>query len=264
MNRPKLLGILNITPDSFADGGRDNLLRTSLLHAEQLLEDGADILDIGAESTRPGAIPLSHEEEWGRLEPMLTILRKWQIPLSLDTYHLETMRRAIDYGVSFINDVSGFKCEEKLRLLLPTDIRLISMHSLDVPTQPNHCLPETPSAFEQLRHWTQQEIKRLTVFGFTANRLVLDPGIGFGKNPEQSLELLIHIDQLLTPPYSLLVGHSRKSFFQSITGTSNPNERDPETITTSVYLAIKGVQYLRVHDIRANLKALKTAEILFL
>lgn len=257
---PKLVGILNITPDSFSDGGLYTGVSEIYSKAVSLIKEGADIIEIGAESTRPNATLLTANEEWDRLKPALNLLQDLAFPICLDTYHIETMKRALDFPIRYINDVSGFQTHDKLSLLLPTNITLITMHNLGIPANRNITLSDQYPAINQIMQWAQEEISRLISFGFARDRIVIDPGIGYGKSAFQSLNIIKNIDKLAAITPSLLLGHSRKSFFEPITHTPTPADRDPETIITSIFLARHSVAYLRIHNVSAHVQAFKIAE----
>lgn len=263
---PTLVAILNLTPDSFSDGGSKTLPEAALAFMESAIADGARVIDIGAESTRPGATLLSSQEEWSRLQPVLPLLierqdayRKQNIPveLSLDTRHPHSAGRALDLGVQWINDVGGFQDSEMVAAVRGSLARCVVMHSLTVPADPSITLPAGCNAADEVRRWAVGRIIALENAGISKRRLILDPGIGFGKTPRQSWDILAAIHTLRELGVPLLVGHSRKSFLKTIT-QAPPEERDMETRTISLSLAQRGVSYLRVHDISGHSRSLRT------
>ena len=239
----RIVGILNLTPDSFAGGGA----------AESEWEQ-ADVLDVGAESTRPGAAPVAAEEEWQRLAPFLH--EAWprlqsRVMLSMDTRHPETARRALALGAQWINDVSGFSTPEMIDAVRESGCMLVVMHSLTVPANPAVTLPESENVIETLRAFAQERIATLGAQGIAKERIVFDPGIGFGKTAEQSWKIIHHVKELQKIGVPLLIGHSRKSFLGGAM-----SGRDAATLEVSRGLIAAGVDYLRVHDVVAHRKLL--------
>lgn len=251
-----LVGILNLTPDSFSDGGMYKTVHDAHAHVLRMVAEGARVIDIGAESTRPGATPITAEEEWRRLEPLLTLLMRTEIPalISVDTRHSETAQRALALGVDWINDVSGCT-PEMVDVVRASSCRLVVMHSLTVPASREHVLPEDADPVTAVRTWFQKKREELQREGIAADRIIFDPGIGFGKTAAQSLELIRRADELRIPGIELLFGHSRKSFLSPQSNLSI-EEKDEATCAVSAYLAGKGVEYLRVHNVAANAKAI--------
>jgi len=241
----KLVGIVNLTPDSFSDGGQYNEVDTALAHIDQLIEDGADIIDIGAESTRPGATPLSAAEEWERLEPLFAGLSTSGAVFSLDTRHAENAKRALDIGFHWINDVSGFADNAMIEAVKPYGCQLVVMHSLSVPADKNITLPADADVIETLLQWSKLQVARLEKKGLRRFRLIIDPGLGFGKTSAQSGQVIERFIELKACGLPLLIGHSRKSFL-------GDGDRDRSTLAVSRQLIGKGVDYLRVHDVAAH------------
>lgn len=237
----KLVGILNLTPDSFSDGGQYNG-NAAIARLEELIESGADVVDIGAESTRPNATPLSAEDEWARLSPFFAALTPHHIHtvLSLDTRHADNAKRALDKGFKWINDVSGFQDKLMREAVSGADCTCVAMHSLTVPADKNITLPEGSDVIAELKKWAHSlEL---------AGQVILDPGIGFGKTAAQSWDIIHRADELKALGFPILIGHSRKSFL--------PGEKDAATLELSKKLIAAGVDYLRVHDIAAHKKLL--------
>lgn len=251
MNRPKIVGILNVTPDSFSDGyARAD---AALKQFEALVTGGADIIDIGAESTRPGAVPLSAEEEWARLAPVLNGLRRrtQNILLSLDTRHPETAAQALDCGVSIINDVGGLRDARMRALLAQYGGDIIVMHALTLPADPTVCWPPDVDVAETLLAWKNETAARAQQNGIAPERLIFDPGIGFGKTSPQCWAILAQASALMQSGGRWLFGHSRKSFLKLVHDVS-PAERDLLTLGCSAMLAAAGAHYLRVHDVAGH------------
>lgn len=268
MNMPKLLGILNITPDSFSDGGRYNTIDTALAHAASLIADGAHIIDVGAESTRPGAVPLSAEQEWARSADILTALidryKKTETQISFDSRHAVNAEKAIKLGVDWINDVSGADDLQMQQVLKAAGdaVKLVVMHHKGIPADKMVTVPEHEDVVDVVYRWAQKKIEQLEKAGIARSRIILDPGIGFGKTPKQSLQLIKHIDRLHLLGSELLVGHSRKSFLKPFYGDDIAT-RDEGTLIASAYLAQKKTHYLRVHNVKMHQAGLALAADLF-
>lgn len=258
----KLLGILNITPDSFSDGNAELTAQDAAVAAEMMIAQGAVAVDIGAESTRPNATPLSWEEEWARLEPVLLACAEKDIdfPISIDSYHPETVTRALEFPqVKYINDVSGFKNPEMCKIAaeaVQNGVKLIAMHSLTVPADKSVTLVGDATA--EMENWMQNLAARLNNFQIPLENVIFDIGIGFGKTAEQSIEILKHIDELAALAHrmgaKMLVGHSRKSFLEKFTDKKSEN-RDFETAIFTSFLATQNVDYVRVHNVPLNYQA---------
>jgi dihydropteroate synthase len=246
----KLAGIVNVTPDSFSDGGQYTDTHSALAHIEQLIEDGADIIDIGAESTRPGATALSAEQEWERLSPLFEGLNVSGAIFSLDTRHAENARRALDIGFHWINDVSGFKDNAMIETVKLYGCQLVMMHSLTVPADKNVTLPEDADVIDALLKWSQANVARLERAGIRRHRIIMDPGLGFGKTARQSGQIIERFIELKACKLPILIGHSRKSFLGA-------GDRDAGTLAVSRQLIAKGVDYLRVHDVAAHVELLE-------
>lgn len=259
---PALVGILNLTPDSFSDGGRHASMENALSYLQSLLDDGADVIDVGAESTRPGARVLSWEEEWGRLSAFMHAVKKkypsrtWK--LSVDTYHPETAQRALEAGADWINDVSGFSDPRMLSAVRATTASVVCMHSLTVPADPTVTFVNNVDVVGEISAWAVDTLRRLEEGGIDRNRVILDPGIGFGKTALQSLELVTRAAELASAISGTrwLYGHSRKSFM-SILGIDVPGERDVLTLAYSAQLASSGIAFLRVHDVSRHKSLLR-------
>jgi 2-amino-4-hydroxy-6-hydroxymethyldihydropteridine diphosphokinase/dihydropteroate synthase len=269
---PLWMGVLNVTPDSFSNEG---LLRSSELTSwrERLsrqLDSWDDhfvaIIDVGAESTRPGATPVSSHEEWSRLEPILIFLKERYHSrlirplISLDTRFAETAQKALETAsIDIINDVSGLSDPRMLELLLNTryqHVQYVLMHSLSVPADTQTTLINDCDPVAELLQWFEGKISDLQKSGVDSSRILIDPGIGFGKTAIQSLEILRNIDRFTRLPYRVLVGHSRKSFLNP--WTKLPAEkRDLESIGVSLSLAARGVDVLRVHEPTQHIRAFR-------
>lgn len=257
---PLWMAVLNITPDSFSDGGQWNELSSISHRLDEWDAMGVPILDIGAESTRPGATPVSPREEWSRLEPVLRLLRDRYAhsllkPLiSVDTRYCETAAQAIELGVDIINDVGGLSEPAMLDVLKHSQVQYVLMHSLSIPADPTRTLTTERDPMPEIIKWFEEKLMLLSEAGVSPDRVLLDPGVGFGKTALQSLEILRNIDRLLALPYRVMVGHSRKSFLSTF-GVSKQADRDLETIGASLQLAGQGVDVIRVHDPVSHIRA---------
>ena len=252
----KLMGIINVTPDSFSDARAHFDADAALVAIARLIEEGTDVIDIGAESTRPGATPITAEEEWQRLEPVLAQLSRFSgAVFSVDTRHGETARKALGLGIGWINDVSGFADVAMVEAVKDSQCRLVVMHSLSVPADKNIVLSESADVIEEVIAFAQKRFAALKAAGIARERLIFDPGIGFGKTAAQSLALLRDIKCLNVLGVPLLVGHSRKSFLGGVLAA-----RDDATLVVSHYLADCGVEYVRVHDVARHHSMLKMRE----
>lgn len=249
----KLVAILNITPDSFSDGGKYNSYNQILEAALKFIADGADVIDIGAESTRPDAKPLDAKAEWQRLKPVLSDIIKnsheHNVKLSLDTRHAQNAKRAIDLGIDWINDVSGFADMDMVDAVKNTDVSCVLMHSLTVPADKSVILPKNRDVVEFLIDWAADKIVDLGKYGINKDRIIFDPGLGFGKDAEQSWQIIDNIEKFQILDVPLFIGHSRKSFLGGDMG-----DRDGKTLEVSKKLMLKNVDYLRVHAISVHKK----------
>ena len=256
---PVWMGIVNVTPDSFSDGGALLDWPAVDAHVDSLLAAGAEIIDVGAESTRPGATPVDADTEWRRLEPVLAPLlgkhgRSTLRPrFSIDTYHVENARRALTLGVDIINDVSGLTTPEMIELAGASGRDFVAMHSLGLPANPERVLPLDGDPGVLVEQWLAERLAQWKQAGLDLARIVFDPGIGFGKNPLQSLKLLRDMRRFQHFGLRCLVGHSRKSFMHRV--TAGNDDRDLFTIGASLNLCHQGVDILRVHNVAAHVAA---------
>ncbi len=265
----KIVAILNLTPDSFSDGGKFNQPNFALMHLQKILQEGADVIDVGAESTRPNATAISSEEEWLRLEKILpqivAMVKKFnrdnskQVEISIDTYHTLTARRACELGVQIINDVSGLIDDEMIALIAEKKVQTVFMHSLSVPANPEIIINKALNVTQEILRWAFAKIAQLEKKGIEKSQLIFDPGIGFSKDGEQSLRIIKNIATFKSLGLPIYVGHSKKSFLDElkVDGLLNTREsRAEKTLIISKYLAEKGVDFIRVHDVAENKKAI--------
>ena len=267
-DRTLIMGILNVTPDSFSDGGQFDTVDAAIAHAEQMISEGADIIDVGGESTRPGSEPVTVEEEIRRVVPVIEALtQRTDIPISVDTTKSEVARVALDAGAAIVNDISALRFDFYVAdAVARAGAGLVLMHSRGTPAT-MHRLPPVADIMHEVTHSLRASINMAERRGVARESIVIDPGIGFGKSQEQNLELLAKLDQLIAafPDYPMLIGTSRKSFIGRLladeSGTPTPVEDRLHgtlaTITTSV---LKGAHIIRVHDVKAAVETIRVAE----
>ena len=264
LSTPKIMGIVNVTPDSFSDGGTYSAeVSGAIQHAERLLQQGADILDIGGESTRPHAAYVSPEEEWARVAPILQVLHTWQVPISLDTRRTVIMQRALEQGwVDIINDVQALEDEGAVNLLAQypkVGVCLMHMQGLPQTMQDN---PHYQDVVCEVSRYLKQRLAVCEQAGIARERMVLDVGFGFGKTLEHNVLLMQHLDDLLqecdTP---LLVGVSRKRMIGDLTGETVPSERVHGSVAAALAAVARGAQIIRVHDVKATVDAIKVWQV---
>jgi dihydropteroate synthase len=264
--RTLVMGILNVTPDSFSDGDKFLAPDDAIAHAEQMIAEGADIIDVGGESTRPGGEPVSVEEEIQRVVPVITELAgRSTVPISVDTTKSEVARAALDAGASVVNDISGLRFDFYVAdAVARAGAGLVLMHSRGTPAT-LHRLPPVAEIMPEVINGLRASVNMAERRGVKAESIVIDPGIGFGKSQEQNLELIAKLNELIAafPNHPVLVGTSRKSFLGRILaddeGTpARADERLYGTIASMVAAVLHGAHIVRVHDVRASLDALKT------
>lgn len=248
-----VMGILNITPDSFSDGGKYNALDKALFHVEEMIGEGMDIVDVGGESTRPGYQMISEQEEIDRVVPIIeNIKARFNIPVSLDTYKAEVARAGIEAGADMINDIWGLKYDEKLAdVIAKAQIPCCLTH--------NRNKPEYTNLIEEILWDLEASLDIAHKAGIADDNIIIDPGVGFGKTYENNLEIIDRIQNFHSLGYPLLLGASRKSVVGM--GLDLPvTERMEGTLVTTVYGVKKGVMFVRVHDVKENVRAVKMTE----
>lgn len=256
LSRPRVMGIVNVTPDSFSDGGVHPDERSALRHAEQLVREGADILDIGGESTRPGAPPVPLHEELRRVVPVVREAVKLGVPVSVDTYKPEVMRQALELGADIVNDVQALRAPGALDVVAEhRSCGVCLMHMRGAPTSMQQ-QTQYDDVVAQVSDFLAARVQALCWRGVARERLVLDPGIGFGKTVEQNYQLLREQARLLALGLPLLVGWSRKSSVGAVTGKP-VHERVVGSVAAALAAALRGARVLRVHDVAATVDALK-------
>ncbi|OSI32438.1 dihydropteroate synthase [Neisseria dumasiana] len=265
LSAPKIMGIVNLTPDSFSDGGvYSQTVQTALKHAEQLLKEGADILDIGGESTRPGSDYVPPEEEWARVWPVLKELATWGVPVSLDTRRTVVMKQALEQGgVDIINDVSALSDEGAVDLLaqqVQTGICLMHMQGMPATMQQN---PQYQDVVREVADYLNERTAACVQAGIAKNRIVLDPGFGFGKTLQHNILLMRHLNELAKQSgLPLLIGVSRKRMIGALTGEENAADRVHGSVAAALAAVARGAQIVRVHDVKATADALKVWNVL--
>ncbi|HFA4228081.1 TPA: dihydropteroate synthase [Neisseria gonorrhoeae] len=265
LDKPKIMGIVNLTPDSFSDGGAySQNAQTALAHAERLLKEGADILDIGGESTRSGADFVPPEEEWARVEPVLAEAAGWGVPVSLDTRRTVVMEKALALGgIDIINDVAALTDEGAVELLArqaDTGICLMHMRGLPETMQDN---PKYQDVVGEVARYLKTRSETCVAAGIAPQRITLDPGFGFGKNLQHNIALMRHLPELMAETgLPLLIGVSRKSMIGELTGEADAAARVHGSVAAALASVARGVQIVRVHDVKATADALKAWEAL--
>ena len=254
---PNIMGVLNLTPDSFSDGGKFNSKKKGIDHAISLLNCGANLIDIGGESTRPGSKVIRENLEWQRIEKILKSLIKRKIPISLDTRKSRIMGKGINLGVKLINDVSGWEFDSQtLNILKKYKVPFVIQHSQGTPEnmQKN---PSYKNEILDIYDFFEKKIKLLRLKGIKHNKIILDPGVGFGKNLKHNMSLIRNISIFHSLGFPILVGNSRKSFIKELSGKNDSKFRNGGTIASSIYLMMQGVQILRIHDVNETIQGLK-------
>lgn len=254
--QPQVMGIVNVTPDSFSDGGRYASTRAAIAHCEQLVVEGAAILDIGGESSRPGVEPVSLEEERARVLPVLREAVQLGVPVSVDTYKPELMREVLDLGADVVNDIWGLRQPGALEAVAAhprCGVCIMHMHGEPRTMQRS---PMEGDAVPQVLAFLRERAAALRALGVAQDRIAWDPGIGFGKTVEQNFALLARQPELLADRYPILAGWSRKSSLGSVTGQTI-DKRMVASIAAAVLAADRGARILRVHDVRETVAALK-------
>ena len=253
---PNIMGVLNLTPDSFSDGGKFNKKKAGLKHAFDLLKYGADIIDVGGESTRPGSKSISEKEEWSRIKKIIKEANK-KIPLSLDTRKAGIMNKGIKLGIKLINDVSGLSYDSKtIDVLKKNKSAFVIQHSQGTPEnmQKN---PKYKNELLDIYDFFEEKIKFLRSKGIKHNNIIVDPGIGFGKNLKHNMNVIRNISIFHTLGFPILLGLSRKKFIKDLSGKNDTKERLGGTIASSLYSMKQGVQILRVHNVNELIQSIK-------
>ena len=250
------MGILNVTPDSFSDGGKYHKIDTALFRAEEMIKDGAAILDVGGESTRPGYTPVSEEEEMERVLPVIEAIKKrFDIPVSVDTYKSNVAESAILAGADLINDIWGLKADPKMA-------EVIAKHQVACCLMHNRVSAEYKDFLADVMNDLKETLELAKKAGISDEYIILDPGVGFAKNYEQNLDVMANLRRIKELGYPVLLGSSRKSVI-GLTLDLPSEERMEGTLATSVVAVEQGAAFVRVHDIKENARAIKMAEAIY-
>jgi dihydropteroate synthase len=254
LSRPLVMGVVNITPDSFSDGGRFLDPRQAVAHAHRLIEEGADILDLGGESTRPGAQPVSVEEELGRVLPVIRALRDAPVPIAVDTLKPEVMRAAIAEGASIVNDINALRSAGALEAVAASQAGVCLMHMKGEP-RTMQAAPHYDDVVGEVQAFLRDRVQAAMAAGIECARIAIDPGFGFGKTVEHNLELLRRLSELAELGVPVLVGLSRKSTLGAITGRPAV-DRLAASLAAALLAVQRGARIVRVHDVAATHDAL--------
>ena len=255
LSTPLVMGIVNVTPDSFSDGGSHLSTDAAIAHAYQLIEDGASILDIGGESTRPGAAPVGEQEEMDRVLPVIEGLRGILVPISIDTYKPQVMRAALGAGASMVNDVNALQAEGALEVIAKSDAAVCLMHKKGDPENMQF-EPNYRDVMTEVMTFLQMRVMMVQAIGVARERIVVDPGFGFGKSLPHNLDLLRGLAAFRALGVPVLAGLSRKSMLGALTGRA-VGERMAASVAASLLAVQRGASIVRVHDVRETVDALK-------
>jgi dihydropteroate synthase len=256
---PRIMGILNVTPDSFSDGGEWFDFDEAVQHGRTLVAEGADILDVGGESTRPGAAPVALDEELRRVVPVIRVLREVGAQLSVDTMKLTVAEAAVEAGATFVNDVTAFRHEPELAgFVADRGCDCCLMHMLGEPRTMQDD-PRYDDVVDDVRAFLEERAEFAVGEGVREERIMVDPGIGFGKTLDHNLELLRRLDEIVALGFPVVVGTSRKSFLGRLTGRKDPHDRIAATVATTVLALERGAAVFRVHDVAPTKDALTVA-----
>ena len=256
-----VMGILNVTPDSFSDGGHFFNNSNIAVQIDNMVESAADIIDVGGESTRPFAEPVSIEDELGRVLPAIRLIRQrsTSIPISIDTTKAEVARKALDAGANIINDISALRFDENMiSLVRETDVPVIIMHMQGTPSD-MQVDPHYDDVVLDIKDFFRERLAWAAENGVSGKRFVIDPGIGFGKTIEHNLSILKRVAEFSELGCPVIIGHSRKAFIGKLLGTE-VDKRDVATAAVSALCAMKGVSILRVHDVKKTVEAVRLSE----
>ena len=256
LTRPVIIGVLNVTPDSFSDGGVFTDIDAAVTHAERMAADGADVIDVGAESTRPGSQRVPADEQRRRIMPVIEELTdRLDVPISIDTTRAAVAAGALDLGAAIINDVSAGRDDEgMLPLAAKRSVPIVLMHMLSSPADMQDD-PQYDDVVAEVSRFLLDRARRGVDAGVRPQQIVIDPGIGFGKTTEHNLMLIANLHELVATGYVVMLGTSRKRFIGQVTGAAEPTDRVAGTVATTALGVMAGVQMFRVHDVAANRQA---------
>jgi len=257
LSRPQVMGIVNVTPDSFSDGGQHAGTAAALRHCEQLLKEGADILDIGGESTRPGSPAVALDEELARVLPIVREAVRLYVPVSVDTYKPEVMRAVLDLGADIVNDIWALRQGDALQAVASHPSCGVCLMHMHRDPQTMQAAPMDGDVVQPVRAFLRERADALLALGVATDRITLDPGIGFGKTVAQNFSLLARQAELLDLGYPLLAGWSRKSSLGAVTGREQPADRVSASVAAALLAVDRGARVVRVHDVHDTVDALK-------
>jgi dihydropteroate synthase len=265
VSHAKVMGIVNLTPDSFSDGGHQASVHAQIKHAQRLVQDGADLLDLGAESTRPGAVPVPLADELARLLPVLQELVRWNIPISVDTYKPDVMRAALDAGADIINDVWALRQPGARQVVAQHPRCGVCLMHMHLEPSSMQSAPMSGDPWAHVIQFLEQQIQLNQAVGIKKDRIFIDPGIGFGKTPEHNLALLAHQERVLALGHGVLVGWSRKSTLGVLLGDGGAmapaadlaKTRLVPSVVAALLAVQRGAHVVRVHDVRETVQALR-------
>lgn len=257
LSTPKVMGIVNVTPDSFSDGGRHASTSAALAHAERLLGEGAHILDVGGESTRPGSPAVPLDEELRRVLPVVREVVKLGVPVSVDTYKPEVMRAVLDLGADIVNDIWALQQPGALEAVANHPRAGVCLMHMHRDPQTMQAAPMEGSILDEVRAFLLARAEALTSRGVEPARIALDPGVGFGKTVAQNFSLLARQDVFLSTGFAFLTGWSRKSSIGAVTGHSQPLDRVAGSVAAALLAVERGAHVVRVHDVRATVDAIQ-------
>ena len=259
LDKPLVMGVLNVTPDSFSDGGLFLDVAAAVRHAEQMINDGADIIDVGGESTRPGAVSVSVDEELRRVVPVVTeLVKRLRVPISIDTMKPEVADACLKLGAHMLNDVTGLRDERMVSVAVRHDVPVVIMHMLGEP-RTMQVKPEYNDVVRDVFEYLKKQTENARAAG--VKQIIVDPGVGFGKTVEHNLLLIKHIVEFkkLGP---VMMGVSRKSFIGKLTGVEDASDRLSGTLAAVTACVLNGANILRVHDVKECVRAIRVAEAL--
>ena len=254
-----VMGILNVTPDSFADGGRYSTTELALKRADEMISEGVEIIDVGGESTKPGADRITQAEEVARVKPVIKELAKKDTPISIDTTRASVAEQAIKLGISYVNDVSGGLADPEMYKLIAKHpkVQYIIMHwRAHSKTMQDHAIYK--DVVKEVKQELEERIEDAIKAGVNPDQIIIDPGLGFAKLPEHNWELLRNIDRIALLGYPILIGASRKRFLGELTGSSNPDDREAASIAVTAMVAKQGVWGVRTHSVKPHRDAIAT------
>jgi dihydropteroate synthase len=254
-----VMGILNVTPDSFADGGRYSTTNLALKRADEMISEGVEIIDVGGESTKPGADRIIQAEEVARVIPVIKELAKKDTPISIDTTRASVAEQAIKLGISYVNDVSGGLADPEMYKLIAKHpkVQYIIMHwRAHSKTMQDHAIYK--DVVKEVKEELEERIEDAIKAGVNPDQIIIDPGLGFAKLPEHNWELLRNIDRIALLGYPILIGASRKRFLGELTGSSNPDDREAASIAVTAMVAKQGVWGVRTHSVKPHRDAIAT------